>query len=43
MSEATSRCTVCDAKLNVNAGAPAPAHQADGAATQCDGTGKPTH
>ncbi|MET7423173.1 hypothetical protein [Dactylosporangium sp. NPDC005555] len=42
-SEATSRCPVCDAKVHVNAGAPAPSHHADGASGQCAGTGKPTH
>lgn len=42
-SEATSRCPICDTRVNVNAGSPTPAHQADGAATQCNGTGKPSH
>jgi hypothetical protein len=41
--EVTSRCPVCDAKVPVNAGAPTPAHQAEGTPTQCDGTGMPTH
>ncbi len=44
-SEVMSRCPVCGARVYVNAGTPTPAHQPDGvtgAATQCDGTGRPS-
>jgi hypothetical protein len=44
-SEAMSRCPKCGARVHVNAGAPTPPHQPDGASPgspQCDGTGHPT-
>ena len=42
MIEVMSRCPVCQARVNVNAGAPTPPHKAEGSDAQCAGTGQPT-